>query len=145
MSTCETHGHMKKIKIADLVGVQLDYAVANAIDYEVEFEGYWCVESNKNVTTALHFQGSECVDTKWSPSTRWGQGGPLIDRYTITVSRGPDSYGAVTSKHWWSEEDGGTETRVEHCAEGETMLVAAMRALLKALVGEEVEIPESLV
>lgn len=82
----------------------------------------------------------------WCPTTSWEQGGPLIEKEAITIWQDP---------YWWPETTGterwlagyeakaveGTyystvtgsdpaEIQGEHTAHGETMLIAAMRAIV---------------
>jgi hypothetical protein len=74
-------------------------------------------------------------------STDWAQGGPIIEREGITVTR-TTLMGAAGAYAWAGylpiNED-------ERCEEhGPTPLIAAMRCYVASRLGEEVEIPEEL-
>jgi hypothetical protein len=68
------------LKTAQLTGAQLDYWVAKAmgLDFSKTFE----VDD-----TSPYMRGCE----KFQPSTNWAQGGPIIERYGISLDmRGGD-------------------------------------------------------
>lgn len=69
----------------------------------------------------------------WQPSTRWGQGGKIIERERITVQTWPDDWAAL---HY------GTSTTVQAIQRGATPLIAAMRAFTAKRYGDTV--PEVL-
>ena len=90
-------------------------------------------------------QIEECCDDPFTPmfSTDWAQGGPIIEREGVTVSR--------TDKK--SDEGPWVAYRIEHLFEdeyeheyqhGPTPLIAAMRCYVASRLGDEVEIPEEL-
>jgi hypothetical protein len=70
---------------------------------------------------------------KYSPSTDWAQGGPIIERekMQLTYSDGAD-WGAYI---WTGQNFAGW---------GPTPLVAAMRCYVASQLGDEVDIPEEL-
>ena len=104
------------MKVSELAGVQLDFWVAKA-------EG---VESS--IDTQL----------KFTPSTDWAQGGPIIDREGIQVAPMPAKGGT-----WCAVSIGRLPNRAGSAngawVEGPTPLIAAMRAYVRAKFGPEVE------
>jgi hypothetical protein len=99
-----------KIKTSELEGAALDYAVA-IID-----------------------PASEEV-ARYSPSTDWSQGGPLLSEYATHAEKYP------LAKHepwvvWVANDEPG------QC--GDTLLIAAMRAIVVAELGDTVDVPEEL-
>ena len=80
-----------------------------------------------------------CGQKVWSPSTDWSQGGELIQRY------GCDLIYIAPANAW---EANCWDDRVPmpglHNQEGETPLIAAMRAIVSAKLGDEVEVPDEM-
>lgn len=118
-----------KTKTSELTGVQLDYAVA-AIEYGVDQYGKtWGEHAHSKQITV-----PERKDYIYSPSTKWDQGGPIIERERIRLDcPWEGSYNASC------KIDG-----VTAWASGATALIAAMRSYVASKLGDEVEIPEEL-
>jgi hypothetical protein len=119
--------NLKTVKTAELIGPALDWAVAKAIDLEDE-----TLDPLTWVETA---HPSGC----YSFSTDWSQGGPLIDKI-----------GGFELKVWLESTP---ETKCEahiHSYEGNwivfgpTPLIAAMRCLVAAKLGDTVQVPKEL-
>lgn len=78
---------------------------------------------------------------KYSPSTDWAQGGPIIEIEEIGIRRNApcsdgrqwEAFGSITAK--------GAGYRWGY---GRTPLVAAMRCFVASRLGEEVDIPDDL-
>ena len=116
---------MIEVKTAELIGPALDWAV--------------------DVATAdlfdLHPDRSERIIGQilcgeFSPSTDWAQGGPLIDRHKVSIAyhNGPDCAPMACLRD--------THPALE-C--GETVLIAACRAIVAAKLGDTVRVPAVLV
>lgn len=108
-----------KIKTSELTGAALDWAVAQCEGHDMDY-----------------FQ----VVDAYSPSTDWGQGGPIIERGKIAIAMYDDAWiagyqvdGAVYFSCFDLED------------EGPTPLIAAMRCRVTRKLGDEVEVPEELV
>jgi hypothetical protein len=108
------------MKTSELTGAALDWAVE-----EIE---------NPEPTYYIDDQGLQW-EKKYSPSTDWAQGGPIIEREGITVSVGSP----VVGLEWMACDKGCT-----HIQHGTTYLISAMRCLVASKLGDEVEIPEEL-
>jgi hypothetical protein len=107
------------MKISELSGAALDWAVAKCEDEEVslikgQLETRW-------------------TDNGWKPSTDWAQGGPIFEREKLGL-------GHVISEgnSYWIA----TGYLVEECAP--TPLIAAMRCYVASKLGDEVDVPDEL-
>ena len=116
-----------KIKVSEASGEVLDWLVAKADQP---------VYSDKALIRALT-AGYDGIGNKWdafNPSTNWSQGGPIIEREHVEVTRG-----GAYSEHFWKARRNSSE------AFGPTPLVAAMRCYVSSKLGEEVDVPEELI
>lgn len=130
-----------KIKTSDLTGPALDWAVAKAIGYALykdamldgcTKEGWWLSGINPDPNAWVHISA-------FYPSANWSQGGPIIDKYNISIGHHPycvcpvfvpDKYGG----HYKT-----------YGAAGLTNLIAAMRCFVASKLGDEVDVPEELI
>lgn len=129
-----------KIKTCELTGIALDLAVSRASNpegndgwgwFEVDAEGF------------LFDPLNEC---RYSPSTLWEQGGPLIEleKYTITLSDNDLYIGWVAATQLPSAYINVEGAYTDDVMSGATPLEAAMRLLVVRNLGPEVEIPDAL-
>lgn len=129
-----------KIKTSELIGAALDWAVAVCDGYECQFEdevsGPWLVPQEG-------FLHDEKPLSRYSPSTNWAQGGPLLEEELMQVfnyaKSSPNEPWFVEKKHFGRHHKAGRSY-----AEGPTILIAAMRCLCASRLGDEVEIPKDL-
>jgi hypothetical protein len=77
----------------------------------------------------LEFEGKTVA---YSPSTKWAQGGPLIDQHASTVTQ------AAYDAGWWAHIG-------NHIGEGKTPLIAVCRAIVAAKIGDVVGVPAELI
>ena len=129
-------------KVADLLGAELDCAVAKAMglrwsfvptDPEFGLRRALCVAE---ITPNPHIDGFPV----FAPSTRWEHGGPIIEQERIDLEY--EQYGggnpAAPADHWRAALfSGGLIYR----AIGSTVLLAAMRAFVASKLGDTVELP----
>jgi len=118
-----------KVKTSQLSGVQLDWAVAHIQGYAEGPNGsFWITED-------------DCVDFK--PSTDWAQGGPIIERETISVAA--DTADMFDSFLWFASVDDILVDPDEAIGvRGPTLLIAAMRCYVASKLGDEIEVPDEL-
>jgi len=109
------------METAKLTGAALDWSVAKC-----EGEDYSPVTTYSGI-------GQEFPPTNYS--TDWSQGGPIIEREGITVSK---------TRHGFWESHLRTYDERENYQTGSTPLIAAMRCYVASKLGDEVEIPEEL-
>ena len=117
------------MKVAELLGADLDFAVARA-------EGIATVTQGGGAVTVSRVHGTVYLDTgaaenyikPFAPSTDWAHGGPIIERERIAIEPWkPDGWLAC-----WASVDREVD------AKGATPLEAAMRAYVASKFGEEV-------
>lgn len=111
------------MRVDELVGAQLDYWVGRAegADFGPEWD-----QGPDYVMIGGH---SGRRPERYSPSTDWAQGGPIIERERISVNDGGFYYPGRRSA--WID--------ASFTAYGPTPLVAAMRAYVASKFGNEVQ------
>ena len=150
-------------KTSELTGARLDQAVAKACGYLYDAAIHDAVVVSLT-SGATHVASGECriiVDragkpftpqTAWAagheasvatcafcPSSDWAHGGPIIERERITVV--PNQGAAEEGFEAMIDARGeGPYVVGKPVQEGETYLVAAMRAFVDAKIGEEVDL-----
>lgn len=99
------------MKTADLTGAALDYWVGRVEDFP------WIARAGEASTSP----------PGWSPSTRWADGGPIVESEKIAIW-------PVGDEGWSCYPQGSPAAH----AKGPTILIAAMRAYVASKLGEEV-------
>lgn len=149
----------KQVNVANLSGAALDWAVAKCEERTLRHNpmgpegghGWWVWESvpsgmggivlSKSVHMALGPHTVPKTRNSWdrySPSTDWAQGGPIIEREGICTKRQlPCSVGYEWNS-WQHTKFGNGD------ASGPTPLIAAMRCYVAYCLGNEVNVPEEL-
>jgi len=124
------------MRTQDLIGAQLDWAVAKCEGYECEFvdevSGPWLVPQEGY----LH---DEKPLASFRPSTDWNLAGPIIDReaHNLFKHNGGTEWCCACNV----PRDGYTAIVT---ADGPTPLIAAMRCFCCSKLGDEINIPEEL-
>lgn len=114
-----------KTKTVELTGAALDWAVAVCENVEIDEKCHpiWFEQGGLNAPRV-----------KYTPSTNWSQGGPIIERERI-----------VLREFCPIREDWEAEIRIHHInAFGGAPLIAAMRCYVASKLGDEVEVPNEL-
>jgi hypothetical protein len=111
-----------KIKTSLLIGRPLDWAV---------------IACGESITSRVLLEPGG-----YSPSTKWSQGGPIIEREKIDLIYYGDG-GHERGGEWVGAHE--TEDMEDVEQFGPTPLIAAMRVYVAFKLGDEVEIPEELV
>ena len=122
------------MKTSELTGPALDWAVAKCEGVEVTY-------LDDGITRCLLRNPSG----RFSPSTSWQEGGPIIERERIDVTWHIDHWTAM----WWADNSGMAKDqaqRFKHNRQhsGPTPLIAAMRCFVASRLGDEVDIPDEL-
>lgn len=128
-----------KIKVSELTGAALDYAVAiatgvpvicNPYDKGLKVDtGYWAKVSGS---------GYQAVGGGYSPSTNWEQVGVLLEKFKPDLMTYKNGFIA-----WlYSNED---DERNPVDGYGETYPIAACRVITASQLGDEIEVPDALV
>lgn len=113
-----------RIKTRELEGIALDWAVAQ-IELTQELP-----EDVMVWVTPLPCDDPD--DKRYQPSSDWAQGGPIIEQEGMTLRMGCDG-------HWQAELE-----EFDALFHGPTPLIAAMRCLVSAKLGDEIEVPNEL-
>jgi hypothetical protein len=146
---------MKSIKVSELTGAALDWAVAIC-----EGEDYCAHDGVDGI-------GNPFEATRYS--TDWSQGGPIIERGRISVIRLEDDektdingfwipgrvpvYAAVIGEYFSEDQlrngygEAICDTYYIDCelvTKGPTTLIAAMRCYVASKMGDTIEVPEEL-
>lgn len=121
-----------KIKTGELSGVALDWAVGVACGMQIG--NHYGIPYRKDMPGDTYGPGPV-----WKPSTDWSQGGPLIERFGISLVQ-EDGCSAYAC----SDIEVGNCWHINGQEFGDTFLVAAMRAIVAAKLGDEVDVPEGL-
>ena len=118
-----------KIKTSEITGAALDWAVAKILGVKTQTCGV-----GKYQYLAYIPKGKRSF-YKYTPSSNWKQGGPLMEQHRIRIDCPWDS-GPFEAT---CKIDGTTGW-----VKGPTILIAAMRCLVSAKLGDEVEVPDEL-
>ena len=112
-----------KIKVSELTGAALDWAVAKCEGVTVlpKMRGGCYVTLDRGETVLLCY------------STDWAQGGPIIEREKLDV---------FCSGSVWDASTGDRHPNV--IKTGTTPLIAAMRCYVASTLGDTIEIPKEL-
>lgn len=127
---------MRKMNVAELEGVQLDYAVALCEGVKVQ---YW--------DDLLWYYNEECEGTcLYQPSEMWVIVGPTIERENITIERNQKMRGCavIGFQDWYAIHPKNYGGLIRYTGHGNTPLIAAMRCYVASKLGDVVELPEEL-
>lgn len=98
---------------------------------------------NQLTGAALDWAVQKCLAGEWKPyikpSSDWAQGGPIIEREEIELTRGTEDSNGWTATIDLYEGDVMRET----CT-GPTPLIAAMRCYVASKLGSTVDVPDEL-
>lgn len=108
-----------KFKTDELQSTALAWAVAKVLKLEID-------DTDK---TVMFYEGEPFM-----PDTYWQQGGPIIEQNKIDVMWSGDRWCAYTM----------TPDGQQLITEGDTPLLAAMRGLVAANLGDEIDLPVDL-
>ena len=107
------------VRVSEVTGKELDFLVAKCRGIQTQMWQDYCMR--------------RVAHSAWGayrPSTRWNEGGPIIEQEKIILSHLPDSNDL---EHWSGRIHG-----MEAVTLGETPLIAAMRCYVYSKLGEEV-------
>ncbi|MBD1601959.1 phage protein NinX family protein [Pseudomonas typographi] len=120
-----------EVKTQDLEGAALDWATGISAGHQMKL--FSRAESGVFIPDAKGF-----VKELWKPSADWSQGGPLIEKYGVSL----DCIAPLNS--WEAFVWGGPSACNGFIAEAETPLIAACRAIVASVMGDTVSVPREL-
>lgn len=113
---------MKKVmKVSELTGSALDYAVDRAIHGARYSERLSLIRTSGD---------------SFRPSSSWSKCGPLLEEYRFDLIADPEG------ANWWADKTDGTEIGHLH-GTGPSPLIAICRAIA-SMCGNEIDIPSEL-
>ena len=162
-----------KVKVSELKDDALDWAVAKCAGRTLRHmplgpqggHGWWVWEETPSGKGGILIDKSIYMPVgprrvpktrssgeRWSPSTDWAQGGPVLEGANVTITRVEDEYdadsrGFTTCERipLWLAKSGPTFMVDRDGGKyGRTPLVAAMRCFVASKLGEEIEVPAAL-
>ena len=129
-----------KVKVSELVGVQLDLAVALAIGGKITRpqDAQICLNGEHMLCGEKNKRHSRYV---YSPSTNWEQCGSLIEFFRA----GLDWNTCNIDEDYDDEPWFACVSKTDVTQYGPTPLIAICRAVVESKYGDEVELPDDLV
>ncbi|MBF8646829.1 phage protein NinX family protein [Pseudomonas pudica] len=124
-----------EVRVSNLVGAPLDWAVAMAEGFGIDPESRTTVWHPGGLPCSISIRGA-ADGFGWRPSTDWGQGGLLIDKHSGTAQHIP---GLPDDLHY----AGGPADAGVWCY-GPTALIAFCRGLVNHKLGDTVQVPKEL-
>ncbi len=141
---------MKTIKVLEATGPALDWLVAKAeaLPLVLDPMGFrkdapespqagWWVWLAQPGSMLIGPGGDTMSSRRYSPSTNWAQGGPIIERELIGTGPRPES--SIWPEPWLA-----ASPKDDAMFWGATPLIAAMRCYVTSKLGDSVEVPEEL-
>lgn len=116
------------MKVANLDDCHLAYWVAIAENLTPFIMGRFCATVEATAGSAPLMKDAKCLGYAYEPQTNWGQGGPLLEKYAVTLYPYLDGLG------WYAHACNGRGTRME----GPSPLLAAMRSIVATKYGKDV-------
>ena len=122
-----------KVKVSELQGAALDWAVAMAegwtatIEQDAKGEYLWLWKEPRG------------MNPKHYHPTQWSIGGPIIEREWIELTLNTDPGGGE-----WVAQIADDVPDGYHSASGPTPLIAAMRCYVTFKLGDEIEVPKEI-
>lgn len=116
------------MKVAVIDDCNLAYWVASAENLTPFIFGKICGTVEATIGSTPIIKNAKCVGHSYEPHMNWGQGGPLMEKYAVTLYPYLDGLG------WYAHACNGRGTRME----GPTPLLATMRSIIATKYGKDV-------
>lgn len=123
------------MRTSELTGAALDWAVAKCEGIELENGCY-----NRLLVDGRMSKGQSML-VPFKPSADWQQGGAIIEREEIGVTKPVGSLAWVATMQYQNDD---YDLIYQAEEQGTTPLVAAMRCYVASCLGDEVQLPEEL-
>jgi hypothetical protein len=116
------------MKVAVLDDCHLAYWVAVAENLTPFVVGKFCATVEATAGSTPLAKNAKSMGHSYAPHLSWAQGGPLVEKYAVTLYPYLDGLG------WYAHACNGRGTRME----GQSPLVAAMRSIVATKYGKDV-------
>lgn len=129
---------MIEVKTAELIGPALDWAVlfagyGDGPDWRLIDGGLYII-GLVDIRVGMDGIGQQEIIDPFQPSTRWKDGGPLVEKFILDLKF---CVFELPNETWKAETH-------ESWANGSTALIASMRAIVHANFGDTVSVPREL-
>lgn len=123
-----------KMNTDELIGPALDWATGQALGAEIKDHTFG-IEGSPTFMNCTVLPSGQAFST-FKPSSDWSTGGPLIVKHVKSINTAPGGT--------WTVEVRGKRPG-DAIGTGPTPLVATMRALVLYHLGQEVNVPDSVI
>ncbi len=123
-----------EVKTADLAGEALNWSVAIAVSLNP-----FVSPAQYGVPARVFIQQEGMFPARYKPGVDWAQGGPLMDEHCKGFGLVQDG----SASRWRSFAYKGLP-EMQRLAGGETILIAACRAIVTVELGDTVQVPKEL-
>lgn len=116
------------MKVAAMDQCTLAYWVAMAEMLSPILVSPACLTKEKTICSSPVYDRDCCIGYSYAPQSTWSQGGPLIEKHSVTL------YPFLDGRGWYAHACNGRGTRME----GTSPLIAAMRSIVATKWGKEI-------
>jgi hypothetical protein len=113
---------------------QLAYWVAMAENLTPSLNQFLCITREETPGATPVVDENDSMGFSYSPQKIWDQGGPLIEKYGVSIYPYIDGHG------WYAHAQNGRGTRMD----GDSPLVAAMRSIVATKYGKDISFSRTL-
>ena len=146
---------MKKIKVSEASGPVLDWLVATAEGHRISLSRNWySAQDEESFSMKMSWKRDDAPDSvhwwagqRYSPSTDWSQGGPIIETKIDCLrkrSKAEEASLAYPNPNFKFKAEIFADIDGYFCAFGPTPLIAGLRCFVVSRLGETVEVPGEL-
>lgn len=118
-----------QLPVASLDDCRLALWVAITENLSPILLGEVCLTKERTICASPVYDNACFLGYRFSPHATWSQGGPLIEKYAVSL------YSKLDGKGWYGHTFNGRGTRME----GRSPLVAAMRSIIATKCGKQVD------
>lgn len=117
------------VPVANLADSALAMWVAHCENLSPFLFGEVCLTHERTTCSMPVYDNAKFIGYTFLPHAAWSQGGPLIEKYGVSI------YSKLDSMGWYAHSFSGRGTRME----GRSPLVAAMRSIVATKWGKHVD------
>lgn len=129
-----------KVKTSELKGAALDWAVAMATGKKARLAVGYATTTTGEGRSFLYVI-ADGVKGSFEPSTNWGQGGPIFEKFCVGINFDDDGDAWKCLAYFGYDPE---KYKYASAHDGSSKLKAFCKAFVKAAFGTRVEIPDEL-